>query len=237
MTRFYRRLTLTGAGAIVAALFATGIAGAATTGPAPLPGHSIAGCVNPSANRSVYQVYTTKTPKCSGHSFEFSAASESQLSTVNTQVQANASAISGLQGVGKSTSANLTAGPIPTGGSFLSGAVEVGTLNLNAGTYLVNVSAKATPNASGDSAQIFPQFFVYNQVKNTNFNGNEFNIGAGALEPDGTNHDSYYSGSGIVIVPASGETLHVYAFGYDSNTGAGSYQLDSGSITAIALAG
>jgi hypothetical protein len=46
---------------------------------------------------------------------------------------------------------------------------------------------------------VFPQFSGYDQVKNASFAGDQFNVGAGALEP-------------------------AYAFGYDS--GAGTYALD-----------
>lgn len=121
---------------------------------------------------------------------------------------------------------------VTTGGGFVAGATEAGTISLAAGTYLLNLNAKATPKATGDTAQVFPQFFVYNQVKNAGFTGDLFNAGAGALEPDGTNHDSYYSGSGLFTF-TSPVTLHVYAFGYDSDTGAGSYVLDDLSVTAI----
>ena len=141
----------------------------------------------------------------------------------------------GPSGVVAAHTSNL--GPlasVPTGGSFnaTTGAVEVGTVNLPAGTFLVSLNAKATPRASGDTAQIFPQFFVYNQVKNPGFAGDLFNVGAGALEPDGTNHDSYFSGDSLITL-ASPTTLHVYAFGYDSDSGAGSYVLDGLTITTI----
>jgi hypothetical protein len=36
-------------------------------------------------------------------------------------------------------------------------------------------------------------------------------------------------------VPAGGETLDVYAFGYDGDHGAGSYELNSATLTATAL--
>lgn len=122
---------------------------------------------------------------------------------------------------------------VPTGGSFVANSTEVGSgIALDAGTYLVTMNAKATPRASGDTAQIFPQFFLYNQVKNVAFTGDLLNIGAGALEPDGTNHDSYYSGAAIVTLTAT-TTLHVYAFGYDSDQGSGSYALDDLTVTVV----
>ena len=36
-------------------------------------------------------------------------------------------------------------------------------------------------------------------------------------------------------MPSGGETLYVYAFGYDSDTGAGSYELDYATVTATQL--
>lgn len=125
-----------------------------------------------------------------------------------------------------------TIASVPTGGGFVANSTEAGTVQLAAGTYLVSLSAKATPRASGDTAQVFPQFFVYDQAKNGSFAGDLFNVGSGALEPDGTNHDSYYSGSSIITLSAA-TTLHVYAFGYDSDSGAGAYALDDLSLTVV----
>jgi hypothetical protein len=125
---------------------------------------------------------------------------------------------------------------VPTGGSFNANSVEAGTIALGAGTYLVTLNAKATPNAAS-TAQVFPQFFVYDQVKNPAFAGDLFNVGAGALEPFNVDlahsHDSYYSGTDIITVPAGGQTLHVYAFGYDSDTSAGTYALDDLSVSVV----
>lgn len=123
---------------------------------------------------------------------------------------------------------------VPTGGSFVSRATQVGTVNLPAGTFVISLNAKATPPAGGTGAtEVFPQFFVYNQPKNSSFSGDLFNVGAGALE-SGTyaTIDSYYSGSTTITLP-SATTLYVYAFGYDSDTGAGTYILDDLTITAI----
>ena len=126
---------------------------------------------------------------------------------------------------------------VPTGGSFNTNSTTVGTVRLAAGTYLVTFSAKATPDDTSLAAgvQVFPQFFVYDQVKNAAFTGDLFNVGEGPLEPAATSHDSYFSGVSQITVPANGETLHVYAFGYDSDSGAGSYKLDSAVITATRL--
>lgn len=126
---------------------------------------------------------------------------------------------------------------VATGGTFVTSATQVGTIKLKAGTYLLNVSAKATPPSGGTGAvQIFPEFFVYNQAVSPSFAGDLINVGSGALESGAnSNIDSYYSGSGEVVVPSRGETLHVYAFGYDSDRGSSSYALDDLSVTATHL--
>ena len=127
---------------------------------------------------------------------------------------------------------------VTTGGSFSAKKTLVKTVALASGTYLVDVNFKATPNAV-TTGQVFPQMFVYNgpQVPGS-FSNDLFNVGSGALEQltaQTTKIDSYYSGSAEVVVPASGETLDVYAFGYDSDQGSGSYALDSAVVTATRL--
>lgn len=130
--------------------------------------------------------------------------------------------------------ASTPAKTITTGGGFFANATEVGTVVLQPGTYFVSVNAKATPTSNG-AASVFPQFFVYNQAKNANFDGDLFNVGSGALESGAnTNIDSYFSGSGVVTVTTA-TTLHVLAFGYDSDRGAGSYSLDDLTVTAVPL--
>lgn len=241
-------------GLAVAGTAVGGLAAAGAT--TAIPPGTIHGCVNTTQNRTLQRVYTyyQNGTTCPKGSFMAVFAGEGQFSSAESAITQNANAIatnkagiasntaalSKLKGVGSTTSATLqdpTAAPqsIPTGGSFVSNAVDIGTLTLGAGTYLVNFNAKATPNTD-TTAQVFPQFFVYNQVKNSGFAGDLFNMGSGPLEPNSTHHDSYYSGSEVITVPASGLMLHVYAFGYDSDTGAASYALDSAAITAVQLA-
>jgi len=122
-----------------------------------------------------------------------------------------------------------------TGGSFNANSTEAGTVDLKAGTYLIALNAKATPNET-TTGQVFPQFFVYDQAKNSSFTGDLFNVGAGELEPFNVDvshsHDSYYSGFKLVTL-AQDTTLHVYAFGYDSDLGGGTYQLDSLTVDTV----
>ena len=130
---------------------------------------------------------------------------------------------------------------IKTGGSFSSGKTLIGTVPLEEGTFLITVNFEATPDAvtTGD---VFPQLFVYNGPQaNGSFANDQFNVGAGALENPTAAElstdpiNSYYSGQAQVAVPAGGETLDVYAFGYDSDTGEGTYALNSAVITATHL--
>jgi hypothetical protein len=130
---------------------------------------------------------------------------------------------------------------IATGGSFTGRKTLVGTVKLAAGTWQVDVDFTATPNAT-TTGDVFPQLFVYDGAVNANFTNDLFNVGAGALEnptatilSDGDTINSYYSGQSEITVPAGGETLDVYAFGYDSDTGEGSYALNSAVVTATHL--
>lgn len=125
--------------------------------------------------------------------------------------------------------------PVATGGGFVANATLAGTVSLAAGTYLVSLDAKATPDEA-TTAPVFPQFFVYDEAANASFTGDLLNVGTGALEPFGTDvahsHDSYYSGASIIVLPAA-TTLHVYAFGYDSDNGGGTYRLDDLVLSAV----
>lgn len=124
---------------------------------------------------------------------------------------------------------------VTTGGSAVTTATEIGNETLQPGEYLVSFTAKATPLMTS-SVQVFPEFFVYDQPLTSSFAGNVLNVGSGALESGGnTNIDSYFSGSGEVTVTAPDTTLHLYAFGYDSDRGNGSYTLDTASLTAVPI--
>ena len=124
---------------------------------------------------------------------------------------------------------------VATGGGFVANATLVGNFTLQPGTYLVSVSAKATPSSPTGSVDVYPGLFLYNQPANANFAGDVLNIGSGHLE-DGANAniDSYYSGSTLVTV-TSATQYSLYAFGYDSDRGAGSYTLDDATVSTVSL--
>ena len=98
----------------------------------------------------------------------------------------------------------------------------------------------ATPNAV-TTGQVFPQAFVYNGAQLSDFSNDLFNVGSGALEQATQSEvttdpiNSYFSGSAEITVPSGGETLDVYAFGYDSDAGGGSYALNALHVTTTAL--
>lgn len=123
---------------------------------------------------------------------------------------------------------------VATGGGFVANATAVGTLDMKAGTYQIDVNAKATPLMTS-AVQVFPQFFVYDQPKSAAFTGDLFNVGSGPLESGGNvNIDSYFTGGDVVTLDAP-TTLYVYAFGYDADRGAGSYALDDLTVSAVPL--
>lgn len=122
---------------------------------------------------------------------------------------------------------------VATGGSFAANKTLVGTVALKEGTYLVSVNAKATPLTSS-AVEVFPQFFAYNGAALADFSNDLFNVGSGALATNSTTIDSYYSGTSVITLTAD-STVNVYAFGYDSDQGAGTYKLDDLKVTAVQL--
>jgi Collagen triple helix repeat (20 copies) len=249
-----------GALAVAAAALAAIAAGSGTAyalssaSPVPKPGnYTIYGCVG-GAGRVIDHVYTTaagfqKAGPCPRGQFALAFNSTGPKGATGPQGPAGRMGPVGPQGPKGDKGNTGSQGPsgvvstaptdlggvtsVPTGGSFVANATEVGTVSLKAGTYMLNVNAKATPNVSS-AVEVFPQFFVYDQVKNASFAGDLFNVGSGPLASSNTVIDSYFSGSQVVTLTQA-TTLHVYAFGYDSDRSAGSYQLDDLTVTATQL--
>lgn len=229
----------------MAAILAVGIGGSAAI--AAIPQGSVLApnklCYNAGGNViAVHNVcptkYKTYTLAVGQRGPKGSTGKTGKTGPQGTQGQPGKDGKSGKNGNGVvwNGTANLLSlsGPqsVATGGGFVANSTLVGTITLaTAGYWDIQVNAQATPKASGDTAQIFPQLFVYTQPKNSNFDGDLFNIGSGALEPDGTNHNSYLNGSMTVFVASPATKLYVYAFGYDSDTGAGSYTLNYVNMT------
>jgi hypothetical protein len=213
-----RKLLITAATAAVV-VGTAGTALAVTGGSSP--SNTISGCLT--SSRTIVNVHPGRSSVRCGQS--------------QTHIKWNVTGPAGPSGVVSTKTTDLGGVPsVLTGGKFVDNAHEVGTISLKAGTYLLNVNAKATPPAGGTGAvEVFPQFFVYNQVKNAAFTGDLFNVGSGALQSGlNANIDSYFSGSGEITLSVA-TTLHVYAFGYDSDRGAGSYILDDLSVTATQI--
>lgn len=167
--------------------------------------------------------------------------------TVYTTAAAGTAGAAGPQGPSGVVSTTPTqlvrssAVPVNTGGSFSSRKTLVGTVTLAAGTYLLNVNTEVTPNET-TSGNVFPQLEVYNGAAQSDFSNDLFNLGNDAIEDptavevsQGNLINGFFSGSDEITVPTGGETLDVYAFGYDSDQGEGTYLLNSASIIATQL--
>ena len=188
-----------------------------------------------SPTRVVFNLHTDGTTTCPSGSF---ATSWNKAGPQGIQGPPGPAASDVDGSLGGSWSLAAPA-PVQTGGSFSQRSTDIGSLALKAGTYLVSVNFKATPDAT-TGGDVFPVLTVYNGPFTGDFSADLFNAGAGALEDPTAAElsgndliDSYFSGSGVVTVPAGGETLHFLAFGYDSDTGAGSYEMDTASVAAV----
>jgi hypothetical protein len=250
---------IAGVAATAALIIGTGVASATVLSSAPAAGnYTLYGCVS-GTTRALEHVYTVASnfKTCPSGSFAVAFNSTGPKGATGATGKTGATGATGKTGpagpagpqgpsgvVSTGTSQLVTSSSgdsVDTGGSFTSRSSMVGTVKLAAGTYLLNANFVATPNAA-TGGDVYPQFFVYNGAPNAGFSNDVFNVGAGALEnptstilADGDVINSYYSGSTEITVPAGGETLNVYAFGYDSDTGEGSYLLNSATITATQL--
>lgn len=223
------KYTLSGVGAVALIAAGAGIASAASSTAPPAASR---GCVSGSA-RTLVNVFENASSFKGCTTAQGFAVTLAGGGPAGAQGAQGAPGPSGVQAV---VNEPLTAtSDVPTGGSFFSKAVQVGTVTLpGAGTYLLNLSAQSEPSADTSAAGVQPQFFVYDQPKNSGFVGDLLNIGSGTLAPAGTSHDSYASGSQIVKVTGP-TTLYVYGFGYDNDQGASDYNLIAGSVNAVQL--
>jgi hypothetical protein len=130
---------------------------------------------------------------------------------------------------------------IPTGGKAYENASLLGSLTLQPGTYLLSATFVATPDAV-NAASVFPQMLLTAGGAIVSGYGTSFwNVGAAALEsPTATEVsggdlvNSSYSGTDVLTV-TSAETVDVYGFGYDSDSGAGSYTLNAATLAAVQI--
>ncbi|HEX6523565.1 MAG TPA: hypothetical protein VF070_26730 [Streptosporangiaceae bacterium] len=214
--------------ASIAALTVAGVGGYALAA-GSLPGQvgSLSGCIIPGQGITGARGIPANLRSCPAGAVPFSVTSGQQ----------GPAGKNGTNGIISSTTTTVVSADtsVPAGGSFNANAVDLGTVSLpEAGTYLLTFNAKVKGNDTSTTADIFPQFFVYDQVKNPDFSGDLFNIGDGPIEPATTNHDSYFSGTEQVKVDGA-TTLHIYGFGYLSNQGAGTYDAENVTLTATEL--
>lgn len=157
------------------------------------------------------------------------------LKTWNVAGQTGPQGDAGLQGpsgvVATKTTDLGAKASVATGGKFAANATDAGTVTLTSGTYLVSVSAKV---AWISGTGVYPQFFVYNGAPLPDFSNDLFNVGSGALADGNASIDSYYGGTQTVTLTADA-TLHVLAFGYDADRGAGAYNLEDLKVTVTQI--
>ena len=219
---------------------------AASSAAAATSGSTYAGCIV-GTSRTLENVHAAASnlPRCPDGQFRLTwnqAGPKGATGAPGPKGATGAAGPQGPSGVVSTSDKNLVSSTVtvPTGGSFSARKTLVGTVKLAAGTYLVNVNFTATPNAV-TTGQVFPQVFLYNGPQNADFSNDLANVGSGALEQANASEvandpiNSYFSGSDEIIVPAGGETLDVYAFGYDSDAGEGTYALNALSVIATAL--
>jgi hypothetical protein len=120
---------------------------------------------------------------------------------------------------------------VATGGSFVTGATDLGTFAVPAGTYEVCVNGKVEQPVNATGA-VSEQLFLYDQAANSNFSGDLLNESTSTQ--GGTGHDAYLNGC-TVISETSAVTAHLYAFGYDSDQGTGKYNVMSASVKLVQL--
>ncbi|HEY2552139.1 MAG TPA: hypothetical protein VGI64_16350 [Streptosporangiaceae bacterium] len=243
----------------VAAVLAGGVALAASAQPsagtaaggaartATTSGQTIHACVYTKQNRTIEKAFTASTPACPTGTFALSINAQGPAGPQGKQGAQGNQGPAGPQGpqgpagpsgvTGTVTKEFSNAVSVGTGGPFVANSTDVGTVTLKAGTYQISATAKVAPNAT-TSGDVFPQFFIYNQAANAAFDGDLYNFGSGALTPFvpsvNSQHDAYYTGSTLLTLNAQ-TTLHLIAFGYDSDTGAGSYSLEDLQFSAVQL--
>jgi hypothetical protein len=193
-------------------------ASAANTNPAPATATPLYGCISLKTAsgfpvRTAFDLHTAAVPVCpgtsSGDSFAFTT---------------------GAQAIASKTFGEKDG--IVTGGSFVTLSTLIGTTaSLPAGTYQFCVNGKAEqPTAA--SGSVSAQLFLYDQAKSSSFAGDLLNVSADTQ--GGTSHDAYLNGCTDATL-TSAAALNLYAFGYDSDNGAGAYNLIGATVTATQI--
>lgn len=219
-TKRKRAITLAAASA-AAAIILAGAGYAAASTAAVIPPGTLHGCVT-GTSRTLEHVYGSNTSgtTCPKGSFQVVWPKGADNDPAPVAVPSLSHHVLGN-----------TPETVATGGSFTAGKTLVDTVTLPAaGAYQVSVNFKAVA-LSGTG--VAPQMFIYNGAALADFSNDLVNVGSGDLQAAGTNHDGYFSGSGVITVPAGGETLDIYAFGYGEDQGSGSYTLENATVDAV----
>ena len=221
----------------VAVALVAGGGGYALAAGSAAPPAATRGCVGGSA-RTLNNVFENASGFKGCTTSQGFAVSLSGAGTQGPAGPAGPKGATGPSGVQAVVNSSLTAtASVPTGGSFNSKSVQVGTADLPAaGTYEISINAQVEPNTD-TAAGVNAQFFVYNQVKNPSFTGDVLNVGtdvAPFLTTNSSQHDTYANGTQLVTVEGP-TTLHIYGFGYDNDGGASDFNLIAGSVSAVQL--
>ena len=225
--------------------------------PVPANPSNIYGCDMLSAGRTLENVYTNEqnwasAGGCSRGGFPVTVTSAAGATgaqgATGPSGATGAQGATGPSGATGATGAQGATGPsgvqaltstafgendgIVTGGSFFTLSTLVGsTAVLPAGTYQFCVNGKAEQPTTA-TGSVSPQLFLYDQAKNAAFAGDLLNESTSTQ--GGTKHDAYLNGCTDATL-SSPTALNLYAFGYDSDNGAGSFNLMSATVTTIAL--
>lgn len=176
------------------------------------------------SNRTITNVYTNvgSAPACPTNT-------QHLVITSGTKGDKGDTGPSGVQAV-TSHDFGETDGII-AGGAFIDLSTQVGTLDIAAGTYQVCLNGKVRqPTAATGS--VSAQLFLYDQPKSSSFAGDLLNTST--TPQGGTSHDSYMSGCTIIneLAPA---TLHLYAFGYVSDSSSAQFDLKDANLQLVQL--
>jgi hypothetical protein len=256
-----RRIIIASGAAVAVALgggalaLASGASPASTSAAVTVPAGTIQACVYPGSNRTMERVVWASATKitCPTGTYYGSWNGKGNTGPAGPTGPTGPKGDTGLTGPKGDTGATgangatgatgpsgvqaLTSQSFPeqdgivTGGSFVNLSTQIGTMPLAAGTYEICLNGKAEQPVAA-TGSISAQLFLYDQAKNSGFTGDLLNVSTNTQ--GGNNHDAYLDGC-TVISETSAVTLHLYAFGYDSDSQSGSFNLMSAAITAVQL--
>jgi hypothetical protein len=206
---------------VVLSLIGLGAANAATLTTVPLssqPAGDVHACVLPNGHLDFLQFRPANYGKCTSGDAAWqwartdgTAQTPAKLSSSTTMLNANTA--------------------VPAGGSFYSNAVELGSITLHAGTYLITTNVKATPNAASTD-QVFPMVALYNTTKNADFDGDVANY-TSAFETGAFHNIDTSIGGSVQVTITQDTTYHLYGFGYTNTQGTSTWTASNSSMIQV----